>query len=236
MNLTDRLNSFVDIGFGGKKSALAAALGWKAPSVYKYLSGELKPGRSVLEQIEKIGGNADWLVFGRGDMFANNEAGRALREKVQGTPAPTVATRAVKTPKRQPTHHSPPLIPLFLVPVSAGFPTPGADDYIERWIGFEDLIAPIAENVFAVRANGRSMCYDGLMTGDILFVDRVVEPEAGNVVVATVNGELCVKRLEVIRDTLFLMPSNDEFLPVEVTPQVELRIWGVVTGAYHPIK
>lgn len=98
---TERLNQFVEVAFGGKVAAFAAALGWKPQATYKYLRGTRPVGRAFLFEIERIGGNAAWIRGETdGPMFADNEAGRRLREE-KGTPKiePSVShTTARETP------------------------------------------------------------------------------------------------------------------------------------------
>jgi DNA polymerase V len=125
-------------------------------------------------------------------------------------------------------------IPLAEVSVQAGFPSP-AEDYIEDRIDLnEHLIDPPAATYF-VRVAGTSMVDAGIHDGDILVVDRAIEPVDGKVVVAAVNGNLSVKRLKKENETVYLMAENDDYDDIEITPHNDFQIWGVVTHVVHSV-
>ena len=85
-------------------------------------------------------------------------------------------------------------IPLFLTGVPAGFPSP-ADDYIDCHLDLHEHLIEHPAATFYVRASGNSMVQAGIHDGDLLIVDRAVEPHDGHIVIAVVLGELTVKRL-----------------------------------------
>ena len=123
---------------------------------------------------------------------------------------------------------------LFMVPVAAGFPSP-AEDYIEAKLDLNQHLIRHPEATFFVRASGDSMIGAGIHSGDLLVVDRAIEPADGSVVIAVVNGELTVKRLCQNGERLLLLPENDEYYPVEINEHTEFQIWGVVTNVIHPL-
>ena len=124
-------------------------------------------------------------------------------------------------------------LPFFLSRVRCGFPSP-ADDYVEGVLELSDLLIENKAATYFVRAEGRSMTEAGIQDGDLLVVDRSIEPAGGRVVVASLGGELTVKRLEERDGSLFLVPENGDFAAVEV--DMELRIWGVVTYVIHDVE
>ena len=73
----------------------------------------------------------------------------------------------------------------------------------------------------------------GIFSGDLLIVDRAIEAADGNIVVAVVSGEFTVKRLRKTRTRLSLCAENPKYKPVEITPDMDFEIWGVVV---HSIK
>jgi DNA polymerase V len=75
----------------------------------------------------------------------------------------------------------------------------------------------------------------GIHSGDILIVDRALPAEHNRIVIAVVNGELTVKRLSKQNGKLYLVPENDEFAPMEVTPEMQFEIWGVVAHVVHSL-
>ena len=119
--------------------------------------------------------------------------------------------------------------PLFLARISAGFPSP-ADDYVESAL---DLNAYLVRNPAAtvmVKVSGDSMAGAGIAAGDLLVVDRSEEAVHGKIVVAVLDGELAVKRLQIRGGARLLVPENPKYKPLRIEPGQELRIWGVVTG------
>ena len=124
--------------------------------------------------------------------------------------------------------------PLFLVPVAAGFPSP-ADDYIEHQLDLNRHLIKHPAATFFVRVKGDSMIDAGIRSGDILIVDRALEPVDKKVVIAVINGELTVKRIRVIDEKLYLVPENREFSPTEITPAMDFTVWGVVVYVIHAL-
>jgi DNA polymerase V len=123
-------------------------------------------------------------------------------------------------------------LPLFLSLVPAGFPSP-AEDYIDHHLDLNDHLVSHPASTFFVRASGESMAGANLQPGDILVVDRALEPTSGRIVIAAVNGELTVKRLRFKNDQTFLEPSNPTFKPIEITSAMDFEVWGVVTFIIH---
>lgn len=121
---------------------------------------------------------------------------------------------------------------LFLAKISAGFPSP-ADDYIDKNLDLNEYLIKHPSATFFVRVEGNSMLNAGIHNGDILVVDRSLEPTHHKIVIAVLNGELTVKRLRKTGDHLYLMPENDDFTAIEVTEAMDFQIWGVVTHVIH---
>jgi DNA polymerase V len=124
--------------------------------------------------------------------------------------------------------------PLFLVPVSAGFPSP-ADDYLEGTLDLNHYLIKHAAATFFVKVKGDSMIEAGIHSGDLLIVDRALHPTDNSVVIAIVNGELTVKRLCTRGGTLVLMPGNGNYDPLPITNGTAFEIWGVVTHVIHAV-
>jgi DNA polymerase V len=124
--------------------------------------------------------------------------------------------------------------PLFLVPVSAGFPSP-ADDYLEGKLDLNQYLVKHPAATFFVRVTGDSMIGAGIHSGDLLIVDRSLEPKDGNVVIAVLDGELTVKRIERHDGKLFLAPENKDYPLIPVTEEQFFQVWGVVTNVVHSL-
>lgn len=130
----------------------------------------------------------------------------------------------------EPPH--PMLLPLYGHKVAAGFPSP-ADDYIERQLDLNEHLIPHKEATFFLRVSGDSMINAGIQSGDLLVVDRSIEPKNNKIIIAAVDGELTVKRLSIKRGKTWLLPENDDFSPIEVKDEQDMMIWGVVTSVIH---
>jgi DNA polymerase V len=125
-------------------------------------------------------------------------------------------------------------IPLFLANIKAGFPSP-ADDYVDMKLDLNEFIVKHPAATFFVRVEGESMINAGIFSGDILVVDRALEPADKKIVIAHINGELTVKRIRMNGNEIFLVPENPEFEPIKVGREDGLGIWGVVTYVLHPV-
>ncbi len=122
--------------------------------------------------------------------------------------------------------------PLYVGRVSAGFPSP-ADDYIEGQLDLNQHLIRHPAATFFVRVDGDSMIDAGIHPGDILIVDRALEPKDKNVVIANINGELTVKRIRIKYKKLLLMPENEKYPPIPIPADMDFQVWGVVTYVIH---
>jgi len=127
------------------------------------------------------------------------------------------------------------MCPLFITPVSAGFPSP-ADDYVEQGLDLNEFLIEHPSATFFVRAEGDSMVGAGINNGDILVVDRSLEARDGSVIIAVFNGEFTVKRLRKGAGRVYLVPDNPKFKVIEVTADADFQIWGVATTVIHSLK
>lgn len=123
-------------------------------------------------------------------------------------------------------------LPLFVSRLPAGFPSP-ADDYIDKKLDLNDLLIRHPEATFFVKAEGDSMINAGIQEDDILIVDRALEAKNNDVIVAVLNGELLVKRLNIRNDRWFLLAETPKFHPIELLPEMDFDVWGVVTYVIH---
>jgi DNA polymerase V len=123
--------------------------------------------------------------------------------------------------------------PLMGCRVRAGFPSP-ADDHLEAEIDLHAHVVKRPAATYFVRAEGDSMLGDGIHHGDLLVVDRSLEPLPGRVVVIALEGEPTVKRLERRDGAVWLVASNPRFAPIPLAGR-ECEVWGVVTHAVHDL-
>ncbi|HOK18626.1 MAG TPA: translesion error-prone DNA polymerase V autoproteolytic subunit [Caldisericia bacterium] len=125
-------------------------------------------------------------------------------------------------------------LPLYSSKVSAGFPSP-ADDFIDKTLDLNDLVIKHPQATFFVRVSGNSMINAGIKDGDILVIDKSLEPIEGKIVIANVDGEFVLKRIRKKGGKLYLYPENSDFNPIEIKEGMECEIWGVVTYVIHTI-
>ena len=85
-------------------------------------------------------------------------------------------------------------LPLYSSKVPAGFPSP-ADDHMEEKLDLNTHLVKHPTATFFVKASGDSMVGAGIHSGDILIVDRSLNPKSGKIVIAAIDGQLTVKRL-----------------------------------------
>jgi DNA polymerase V len=124
------------------------------------------------------------------------------------------------------------LQPFFAVPVSAGFPSPAAD-YEENKLDLNRYLIRNPAATFFVRAGGDSMIGAGIHPGDLLIVDRSLQPRDKNVVIAVVDGELTVKRIRIQNKNITLEPDNECYHSQRIAEDMEFEVWGVVTNVIH---
>jgi DNA polymerase V len=124
--------------------------------------------------------------------------------------------------------------PLFLSSVKAGFPSP-ADDYLDKKLDLNEYLIKHPASTFFVKVKGDSMIGAGINSGDILIVDRSIEPKHHKIVVAILNGEFTVKRLHKKRDQIVLLAENAQYQPIEIKSGMDFEIWGVVMHVIHSV-
>lgn len=112
--------------------------------------------------------------------------------------------------------------------ISAGFPSP-ADDFLDISIDLNKELIKNPDATYYARVKGTSMKDAGLEDGDLLIVDKSIEPQNGKIAVCYIDGEFTVKRLKVEKDCIYLVPANKDYPPIKVTEENQLVIWGTVT-------
>ncbi len=113
--------------------------------------------------------------------------------------------------------------------ISAGFPSPAGDFKQER-ISLDKELIKNKEATFFARVSGESMINAGLEDGDLIVIDRSLEPTNNKIAVCFIDGEFTVKRLQVKKNKIWLNPENTNYKAIEVKENNELIIWGIVTN------
>jgi len=127
------------------------------------------------------------------------------------------------------------LLPLHLNKVGAGFPSP-ATDYVEDDIDLNNHLIKNIPSTFLIRAQGKSMNNIGIQDGDLLVVDRSLNPKNFSTVIVNVNEELVVKSFIKEKDQSFLTSGSKKIKDkINLTENPEIFIWGVVTYVIHAL-
>jgi len=119
-------------------------------------------------------------------------------------------------------------LPLVEGGISAGFPSP-AQDYIDLKIDLNKELIANPSSTFYGRVKGSSMKDAGILDGDILVIDKSLQPQDGDTAVCFVDGEFTLKYIKIEADAVYLIPANNKFQPIKVTEDNNFCIWGVVT-------
>ena len=119
-------------------------------------------------------------------------------------------------------------LPFIEAGIKAGFPSPAAD-FDEAKISLDNVLVKNREATFYAKASGTSMIGAGIDDGDIMVIDRSLEPLNNKIAVCFIDGEFTVKRIQIEKDFIYLMPENKNYQPIKVTDENELIIWGIVT-------
>ena len=123
-------------------------------------------------------------------------------------------------------------LPFVDTGISAGFPSP-ADDFIELTIDLNKFLVKHKDTTFFARVKGHSMKNAGIYDGDLLVIDKSLEPQNDKIAICQIDGEFTVKRIKIEKDIVWLIAENEDYKPIKVTPENELMIWGIVI---HSIK
>ena len=128
------------------------------------------------------------------------------------------------------------LLPFHLNKVGAGFPSP-ATDYVEDDIDLNTHLIKNAPSTFLIRVQGKSMSLIGIHDGDLLVVDRSLNPKNFSTVIANVSEELVVKTFVREKNQSFLTSGSNKIKDkINLTENPEIFIWGVVTYTIHALQ
>lgn len=123
-------------------------------------------------------------------------------------------------------------LPYISAGISAGFPSP-ALDFIDLSIDLNRHLIKHPSSTFYGRVKGNSMIDAGIHDGDLLVIDKSLDPADDKIAVCYIDGEFTLKRIRFEKDCCWLMPANEAYQPIKVTEDNDFLIWGIVT---HVIK
>jgi DNA polymerase V len=110
-----------------------------------------------------------------------------------------------------------------------------SDDFMDRGIDLNEQLIRNKPATFVFRVNSDAMLGAGIHVGDILIVDRSIQASSGKVVVAVLNGELLVRRLQIQEHSISLLPENKRYGAIQIEQMGEYSTWGVVTFVIHTV-
>ena len=111
-----------------------------------------------------------------------------------------------------------------------------ADDYMERGIDLNEQLVRNKPATFFMRVSGDAMTGVGIFNGDVVIVDRSVKAANGKVIIATLNGEMLIRRFEKTFNKIRLVPETPKLSAIDVDISgSEFSIWGVVTYVIHSL-
>ena len=119
-------------------------------------------------------------------------------------------------------------LPIVDSGISAGFPSP-ADDFLDTSIDLNKILITNKDATFYGRVKGDSMVDAGLNDGDLLIIDKSLEPKDGKIAVCFIDGEFTVKRIKITNKCIYLVPENKNYKSIKVTNDNDFLIWGIVT-------
>jgi DNA polymerase V len=128
----------------------------------------------------------------------------------------------------KPDFSTPTELPFIESGIKAGFPSPAAD-FDGTKVSLDAMLIKNKEATFYARASGNSMTGAGIDDGDILVIDRSLEPVNNKIAVCCIDGDFTVKRIKIEKACVYLVPENSQYEPIKVTEDNQLLIWGIVT-------
>ncbi|HZD42347.1 MAG TPA: LexA family transcriptional regulator [Terriglobales bacterium] len=125
-------------------------------------------------------------------------------------------------------------LPVYAWRVPAGTPEE-ADDHVEKTTDLNSLLLKNPKDTFLLRVSGDSMVDAGIYENDMLTVDRKLEAQIGQIVVALVDGRSTVKTFRKDRKGITLVPENKKYTPIKILPENDFQILGVVTNVIRKV-
>lgn len=111
--------------------------------------------------------------------------------------------------------------------ISAGFPSP-ADDFLDASIDLNRELIRNPNSTFYGKVRGNSMKDLGIHDGDLLIIDKSIEPQNGKIAICYIDGEFTVKTIKIEQDCIWLIPANKDYHAIKVTKDNDFLVWGIV--------
>ena len=125
-------------------------------------------------------------------------------------------------------------IPFFDIRVVAGFPVPLDNDEKSQDIDLIRMLCPHPEASYLIRVNGDSMIDAGVLSGDIVIVDKSNRnPSPREIAMCELNGEYTLKHFRMEDGQGWLVPANPDYPRIRISPEDDFSVWGTVTFIIH---
>ncbi len=252
MNLK-RLILFIELAFGNNNTRVARLLEIRPQNLSQIKTGNRGIGKKIRSKLEAIGLNLQWLDYGTGDMYADNEEGRKLKLKVDSKIEETKSDFFTEPHKEyQPrtvydTNENESRIVRFKnlkdeelmmkyanYPVGAGYQPAGDVDVHD--IDIISILTYNKQKSYFAEVAGDSMIGADIYPGDFVIINTSFVPENEDIVVVFINGDLLVKRFRIIKNERYLVSDNTAYLPIKINGDDEVNIFGVVESILHKVR
>lgn len=110
-----------------------------------------------------------------------------------------------------------------------------ADDYAERGIDLNEQLIKNKPATFFMRVNSNAMIGAGIHSGDVVIVDRSLDAKNGKVIIAVLDGEMLIRKLEISNGKKRLLPATKKLSAIEINESSSFSVWGVVTYVIHSV-
>ena len=127
------------------------------------------------------------------------------------------------------------LLQFHLPLIMAGFPSP-AEDFTDLSISLDEVLIKNPPATFMAYVEGDSMIRMGIHHGDIVIIDKSLNPINGDIVVAILDGEFLIKELSYIDGHPVLIPHNNNYQIIHISKDMEFQIWGVVVHSIRSFR
>lgn len=128
-------------------------------------------------------------------------------------------------------------LPYYDISVVAGFPVPLDNDERSQDIDILSMLCPHPEASYLIRVSGNSMIDAGVLSGDIVIVDKSNRnPTPHEIAMCELNGEYTLKHFVLEEGQGWLVPANPEYPKIRITPDDDFSVWGTVTYIIHKAR
>lgn len=126
-------------------------------------------------------------------------------------------------------------LPMLESLIPAGFPSPMQGLPCDA-IDLNRELIHHPSSTFCARVAGNSMINCGISDGDLLIIDKSLTPHTGAVAVCFIDGEFTLKKIEIRKDGVYLIPANENYPEIKVAEDSNFQVWGIVTYIIKSLK